>query len=93
MKNDYNADKTGYQEDFLGNNIIVPIPKVSLEHQVLESEKLKEGFIADFCHYSGNVKNQESHSSLLLISIKRNSKRILVTGNGSLTQELGLKTS
>ncbi len=44
----------GYSENFIANDTIVPLPKVSPECQddVLFKDELREGFIVDYVHYS-----------------------------------------
>ena len=44
----------GYNESFLGEDHIIPLPNFSpeLEEDVLETNTLRDGYIADYPHYS-----------------------------------------
>lgn len=51
MSNDL---RTGYNENFLGDDFTVPMPKFNLELQddILKREELRDEYIADYIHYS-----------------------------------------
>lgn len=46
--------RNGYDETFLGEGVVVPMPQPGLEilNDVLYMEGLKENYIADYIHYS-----------------------------------------
>lgn len=46
--------RSGYDDKFLGNDIVVPMPTVELEFEdeVYRSDRLRDGYIVDYEHYS-----------------------------------------
>lgn len=52
--------RNGYDPFFLGSSIEIPLPKLSLEleDQLLMSDSLRDGYIADYIHYSLAMNSQ-----------------------------------
>lgn len=74
-----NDERTGYDENFLGNGIKVPIPKPTLENEgdVLQKDEFRDGYIVDYIHYSVIVSKSNKQSLITAANLDQKSYRVV----------------